>query len=477
MRCLAAAWLLFAAAGLAASRAAEPSCWPQFRGPHGAAVATGNHVYPTEIGPDQNVLWKIAVPPGQSSPIIWGDRIFLTAIRDRKLLTMAFDRSTGKPLWEAEAPYQKLEKVHQIGSHAQPTPATDGEHVISFFGSSGLLCYDMTGKPRWHLPLGPFKNDLGAGSSPILAGDLVLLNQDHDIDSFLLAVDKRTGRAVWKVDRSEFPVGYATPVLWEGNGRRQVVIAGSLRVVGYDLETGKEVWTVRGMARAVHMTPTIGPDGTLFAAGWTSGGDANDRFDVPGFDEMLSKHDANKNGTLEYEELPEGPLKMRFSMLDRDKDGHVTRQEYEFLRRVFDQAKNRVIAIKPNGQRDVTETNVRWEQRKYLPVVPSPLFYRGHLFLMRAGGLLATLDAGTGKLVKLERVPGGGDYYSSPVGADGKVYLLSQRGHLAVVSAAGEWELLHRARFEENVYATPALVEGRIYLRTAGHLYCLGRKP
>ncbi|MBY0525394.1 MAG: PQQ-binding-like beta-propeller repeat protein [Gemmataceae bacterium] len=470
------ATLLFSNAVLAAS-AAEPPSWPQFRGINGAAVAAGDHRYPAEIGPDQNVLWKIAVPSGHSSPVVWGDRLFLTAVRDQKLLTMAFDRATGKALWEVEAPCQKLEKVHQIGSHAQPTPATDGERVVSFFGSCGLLCYDTAGKLIWHHPLGPFKNDLGAGSSPVLAGDLVLLNQDHDIDSFLLAVDKRTGKTVWKVDRSEFPVGYATPVLWSANGRGQVVIAGSLRVVGYDLASGKEAWTVRGMARAVHMTPTVGSDGTLYVAGWTSGGDANDRFEVPSFDDMLAKHDANKNGTLELDELPDGPLKMRFSMLDRNKDGHVTREEYEFMRRVFDKATNRVLAIKPGGQGDVTETHVLWEQRKYLPVVPSPLLYEKHLFLVKAGGLLATLDARTGQMVKQERVPGGGDYYSSPVGGDGKVYLLSQRGHLAVVSAAGDWKVLHRSRFEADVYATPALVEGRIYLRTAGHLYCFGLKP
>lgn len=467
---------VFAASVLPAS-AAEP-IWPQFRGAGGSSLAVGEQNLPAEIGPDQNVIWKTAIPPGHSSPIIAGDRIFLTAVRDQKLLTLALDRATGKVLWQAEAPYQKLEKVHQIGSHAQPTPATDGERVISFFGSSGLLCYDIAGKQLWHLPMGPFKNDLGSGSSPVLAGDLVILNQDHDIDSFLIAVDKRTGKPVWKVERSEFPVGYATPVITEVNGKKQVVVSGSLRIAGYDLATGKELWTVRGMARAVHMTPTVGPDGTIFAAGWTGGGDDNDRFKIPSFDEMLAKNDANKNGTLEKEEVTEEPLKSRFSMLDRDKDTHVTREEYDFLRRVFDKAINRIIAIKPGGQGEISESHVMWEQRKYLSVVPSPLFYQGHLFLVRPAGLLATLNARTGELVAQERLPqAGGDYYASPVGGDGKVYLLSQRGQLNVVSATGQWRELHRSRFEEEVYATPALVEGRIYLRTTGHLYCFGLRP
>src|SRR5262249_39832850 len=158
-----------------------------------------------------------------------------------------------------------------------------------------------------------------------------------------------------------------------------------------------------------------GSDGTIYAAGWTSGGDETERFVVPSFDEMLEKYDKNKNGTLEYDELPAGPLKERFSMLDRDKDGHVTRAEYDFLRRVFDQARNRIIAIKPGGQGDISETHVLWSQRKYLPVIPSPLLYQGHLFLVKTGAILTTLDAKTGQPVKQERLPGGGDYYASPV--------------------------------------------------------------
>src|SRR5262249_9743350 len=154
-----------------------------------------------------------------------------------------------------------LEKIHQIGSYAQPSPVTDGRQVISYFGSSGLLCYDTAGKQLWHMPLGPYKNDLGAGSSPVLAGDRVLINQDNDLGSFLLAVDRRTGKPLWRTDRAEFTVGYATPVLWDVAGKKQVVVAGTLRAIGYDLETGAEIWTVRGLSRAVHMTPSVGPDG------------------------------------------------------------------------------------------------------------------------------------------------------------------------------------------------------------------------
>jgi outer membrane protein assembly factor BamB len=174
------------------------------------------------------------------------------------------------------------------------------------------------------------------------------------------------------------------------------------------------------------------------------------------------------------EELPAGPIKERFGMIDRDKDGHVTKAEYEFMKRVFDGAKNRIMAIRPGGVGDVTESHVLWSQRKYLPVVPSPLYYRGHLFLVKNGGILVSLDARTGQPVKQARIAGPGDYYSSPVAGDGKVFLVSQRGELTIASGEGSWRILGKADFGEEVYGTPALVDGRIYLRTKGHLYCFG---
>lgn len=454
---------------------AQAGSWPQFRGPGGRAVPDAEHPLPERIGPDESVLWKVALPPGHSSPVVVGDRIYLTAVRDRKLLTLALDRATGKQLWQAEAPHRQLEKIHSIGSHAQATPLADGERIVSFFGSCGLLCHDTGGKLLWQLPLGPFKNDLGAGSSPLLVGDLILLNQDHDIDSFLLAVDKRTGKVVWKVDRSEFWVSYASPILWEVKGRKQVVVAGSLRVVGYDLETGKEIWTVRGMARGMHLTPSIGPDGTLYVGGWTAGGSAAERIELPAFAAFLAEQDANRNGTLEATEMPAGPAKDRFNMLDRDKDGHITREEWEFGRQRFEAAQNRLVAIRPGGSGDVTASHVVWSQEQYLPVIPSPLVYRGGLYLVRNGGLFAVLDPGSGALRRQGRLFGSSNYYSSPVGADGKVWFASQSGDVTVVRVDPDWQVVCRARFGEEIFATPAVVEGRIYLRTAGHLYCLGK--
>lgn len=449
--------------------------WPQFRGvgSSGRAVPTAEKL-PVEIGPDTNVMWKTELPPGHSSPAIWRDRIFLTGVRGKQLVTMGLDRQTGRILWEAEAPHETLEAIHSIGSHAQCSPATDGERVVSFFGSSGLYCYDVTGKPLWNKRMGPFKNDFGAGSSPLIVEDRVILGQDHDTDSFLMALDKKTGETIWRTDRSEFSRNYCTPVIWEVAGKKQIVIAATLRVVGYDFTTGKELWTVRGVSRVVCMTPVIGDDGMLYAAGWSAGGEEGARVVLEPFDTLIGTIDANKNGSIEEKELPTGDVKQRFTQADRDKSGSITRAEYEEFRGLFDKSRNVVIAISPGGVGDVSASHVLWTHNKFVPFCASPLYYNSRIFTVKDGGILSCLDAKSGAAQKTGRLPGTGNYYASPVAGDGKVYLLSQRGVLTVINDSGDWQVLSTADFGEDTYATPALLDGRIYLRTAKHLYCFG---
>jgi outer membrane protein assembly factor BamB len=448
--------------------------WPQFRGPNCSGHAADPQPLPDKIGPNTNVLWKTPLPPGHSSPVVVSDRIYLTAVRDKHLLTLALDRNNGRVLWEREAPARALESVHAIGSHAQPTPTADSERVVSFFGSSGLFCYARDGKLLWHRLMGPFKNDFGAGSSPVLVGDRVLLCQDHDQDSLLLALNKRTGETLWKTDRSDFLRGYCTPVVWDVAGRQQVIVAGTLRVAGYDLETGKEVWTVRGIARTICMTPVIGAEGQLYVAGWSAGGDPGSPIAVEPFDNVLKRLDKNGNGKLETGELTTGPMAERFTQVDLDKDGSITRAEYERFQGLFREGRNAVLAIRGGGKGDITGSHVSWQNRRQVPFCASPLYLDGLIYTVKDGGFLASLDARSGELVQRDRVPGGGNYYSSPVAGDGKIYLVDQRGRLSVVRAGREWRVLSSGNFEEDIYATPALADGRIYVRTTGHLYCFG---
>ncbi len=457
--------------------AGKVAVWSQFRGEGGTALATGTGSLPDEIGPDKNVIWKVATPPGHGSPVLDEKRIYLAAEEDGKLFTVCLDRKTGKEIWRAEAPHQGLEEVHTIGSHAQSTPATDGERVVSFFGSCGLFCYDTEGKPLWHQPLGPFKNDFGAATSPIIVDDRVILVQDHDVGSFIAAYDKQNGKLVWQVDRSEFPRNYCSPIVCEVDGKKQIIVAATLRAIGYDLEDGKELWTVRGLSRVVCTTPVLGPGNMLYISGWAVGGDAADRVALVPYDEALAKHDANKNGALERSELTKGDdVERRFPQIDRDKSGAIDREEYEFHRALFESGRNVTLGVRLGGQGDLTQSNVAWEYTKFVPFCASPILVDGNVFTIKDGGILTSLDAASGEPGKTARVPGTGSYFASPVAGDGKLYLCSQKGHVSVIKPGAQWEVISDVDFGEEIYATPALVDGRIYLRTTGHLYCLGEK-
>ncbi len=470
--CVAIAALL-AGAGCRGTSARE---WPQFRGVNCAGVGRGA-APPVEIGPETNVVWKTPLPPGHSSPVVWGDRVYVTGVRDESLLTIALDAASGQILWERALEPRGEERIHSIGSHAQPSPATDGERVVSLFGAAGLVCYSADGDLEWTIPMGPFNDDFGAGSSPVIDGDRVIVAQDHDTDSFLRAIDKRTGDEIWHTDRAEFTRSYATPIVREWNGRREIVLAGTLRVVGYDYDSGDERWTARGLSRIVNVTPTVGRDGVVYVTGWAPGADAGDRISVPSFTDLVAEKDEDKSETLEADEIdPGGAIGRRFRQIDRDKDGRITRTEYEGMRHVFETAQNVIMAISPGGDGDVTSTHIRWTHDRMLPYVPSPVLVAGRIFMVKNSGIVSCLDAASGEVLKHGRVSGGGNYYSSPVVGGGHVYLLSERGELSVITAEADWQEVGSVAFNEDAYATPAIVGGRIYLRTSEHLYCFGEE-
>jgi hypothetical protein len=252
------------------------------------------------------------------------------------------------------------------------------------------------------------------------------------------------------------------------------VVVGALRAIGYDLQTGAEAWTVRGLARISNITPVAAADGTLYITEWAPGADESDRIHAEPFADITAKYDQDTSGTIEFDELPVGALKTRFPQIDRDKDERITAAEYEWMREIFNTAQNVVLAVKPGGQGDISESHVLWKQNRFLPYVPSPVHYDGILLMVKDGGICTSIDTTTGEFAKRGRLPQTGQYYSSPVVGDRKIYLLSQQGGLTVLSAERDWKVLHEADFKEDTYATPALVDGRIYLRTEKHMYCFG---
>lgn len=458
-------------AGCSATSAAEPA-WPQFRGPNATGVCPDSKPLPTEIGPETNVVWKVTTPAGISSPAVVGDAIYLTALEDGKLWTLALSAVDGHTLWKQEAEYEKLEKVHRVGSPATASVATDGEHVVSMFGSAGLFCYDRSGKLLWKLPLGPFDNQFGAPSSPIIVDDMVVLVEDHDNDSFLAAFDIKTGETRWRTDRSFYRRNYNSPVVWEQGGEKQVVVAGTAQVTAYDAQSGALRWFIRDGSRVISATPVVG-ENQLYVANSGGGEETN----LPSFATVAAGADANKNGELEAAELPNSLVKRFIDQFDRNDSGGLDEPEYESIREILSYARSVAMAIRPGAKGDATETHQAWTYTRSLPRNSSPLVYQGTLFFINDGGILTSLDAETGDMEKQGRLRGTDAYYSSPVAGDGKLYCISQKGRLTVVSAEPKWKTLADADFEEDVMATPALLDGKIYVRTAGHLYCFAEQP
>ena len=456
---------------IAAAHAGESS-WPQFRGPGGLGIGTGKP--PIEFNADKNVLWKVAVPRGHSSPCIWGNKIFLTGLDDGKLVTVCHARTDGRELWRAVAPAEKIEQTHRIGSPAASTPCSDGERVYVYFGSFGLLAYDFAGKELWKKPLPQPVVEFGTGASPILAGGKVIVVSDQDAGGYLLAVDASTGAEVWRKDRSEFRRGFSSPFLWKHDGLEELVIAGSIWVRSYELKDGRERWSCRGMARVSNATPTAG-DGLLLVSSWNVGGDEGGRVTMSPFTEFADANDRDKDGVLTKAEFPAGPVKDRFSQIDTDKDGRVTREEYDHMRDMFEKAENQLFTIKAGGQGDISASHLAWTTNKHLPYVSSPLCYDGRVYAMKNGGLASCYDAKSGKILyQAERIDAAGDYYSSAIGADGRIYIASQQGIVSVLAAGDTFTVLARNQIGEQVFATPAVLDGCIYLRTEKHVFAFG---
>jgi outer membrane protein assembly factor BamB len=461
--------------------------WSQFRGPNGSGVGDAVRL-PAQFGPAKNVVWKTPVPFGHSSPVIGGELIFLTgaeggaradAGREKvvdqggKLYTLAIQRSTGKIVWRREVPRPRLERYQPTNSPASPTPVTDGENVYVFFGDFGMLSYTKDGVERWRLRLGPFNNVNGHGSSPILYGDLVILVCDQDSGSYLLAVDTKTGRIRWKTPRPNQTRSYVTPAIFQPkDGPPELIVPGALQVTSYYAGTGEKAWWVRGLSWQPKSLPVIDGD-TIYVHAWEGGGDAETPSETPTFTDTLAKRDSNHDGKLSESEFADDPKMQRgYYLLDLNNDGFVDEHEWDFYR-ARRAARNNLLAIRHGGHGDLTGTNVIWSMQKFLPNCPSPLIYQGVMYLVKDGGILTALDPKTGRILKQGRLAGALDtYYASPIGAADKVFLLSQQGKATVIRAGPDWEVLAVNDLEDDTFATPAIFDNNLYLRTRGMLYC-----
>jgi outer membrane protein assembly factor BamB len=411
--------------------------WPQWRGPTGTGFAPSANP-PVEWSEKENIRWKIATPGiGHSTPIVWGNHIFLTAAlpvgdsrkprfsgapgahdnlpvsRRHQFIALAIDRKDGTLLWQTELSEEwPHEGGHYSGSLASASPVTDGESLFAFFGSYGLYCLDFDGNVQWQADLGKMnsKHGHGEGSSPALFGDKLVVNWDHEGQSFLVAFDKRSGAELWKVLRNEV-TSWATPLIVEYGGRAQVIVVGTDRVRGYELESGEVIWQCGGMSANIVASPVFA-DGMLFAG-----------------------------------------------------------SSYE---------KRALLAISLQGARgDITQTdNVVWSRFRGTPYVPSPLLYDGKLyFLTHYQGILSRVDAATGKdRPGAERLPGIRNVYASPVGAGGRVYITDLDGTTAVMSHADHFRPVAVNRLEDNFSASAAVVGDEIFLRGRKYLYCIAEQ-
>jgi outer membrane protein assembly factor BamB len=407
--------------------------WPQWRGPRGQGVSDEKNL-PLEWGPTKNIKWKTPVPGrGHSSPIVWGNRLFLTtsiegpeipgaaavkhvinnqvvklpdtvgAERSHTLKLICIDTDAGKVLWERTVHEGRMYDDRQkTNTYASSTPATDGRYVYAFFGSEGVYCYDFDGKQIWNASLGGIaKMGYGEGTSPIIFENLVIIQADKELGqgSFIAALDKTTGKQVWRTSRKN-RASWSTPVLVRGAKRVELIASGAESVVSYDPLTGKELWQAEGLISHAIPTPLVGDETVFVYAG------------------------------------------------SHDKRGYAVR---------------------------LSDSKILWRHDKGTAYVASGVLYDGNIYLITDSGIMTSLDARTGQLrYEGGRLPVATTFFASPVAFDGKVLITSQDGDTFVIAAGPKHELLKTNSIGEPVYASPAISGGRIFIRGERNLYCIG---
>jgi outer membrane protein assembly factor BamB len=381
--------------------------WPQFRGPSGDGRSAEKNL-PVAWSNSEGIAWKQSIPgEGHSSPIVWGDSIFVTtALPDGSRLLLRLSATDGKIEWQVPVAQAPRESMHRENSSASSTPATDGERVVTSFQSGNrvdLRCYDFSGKELWAVQPLKFEGEHGYSYSPIIYQNLVILDCRQESEAATLALDKKTGKVVWRNAPGRNRISHITPLIIDDGARVQLIVSGSGETRGYDPLTGREFWRCKGPSDVAVAGLAYG-EGLVFA---TAGYPARTR-----------------------------------------------------------------MAIKTTGNGDVTTTGVAWKLPRQVTYVPSPVYHEGHLYTVVDDGLLYCFDARTGETKWEERL--GGRHRSSLIFADGKIYATDDKGKTTIFLATpAAFQKLAENDLAEFCYATPAISEGRIFLRTARQLYCI----
>jgi len=484
---------------LAANGQQAKDQWNHFRGPNGQGVAPADQI-PVHFSPETSVLWKTFVPPGHSSVVIWDNRIFLTAsepANEKELITLAIDRRDGKIIWRKVVQAETQMRFHPLNNAASSTPAADERSVYVYFGTYGLLCYDHAGNQLWQRKIAMPKSKYGMATSPILYRDKVILALDGDDGSSrLLAVHRDTGQTVWEQPRSLFKAGWSTPMIWRHNDVEELVVLGSKRLTSYDPSTGAEIWWAGGFPQETVGIPVAGV-GLLFAGAAALGGRGDDALDAASTWKMtVDEFDRNRDNRIQRDEMTKGFAFIQRPELPKDNPGYgLPVRDMDVPLRIFDHDKNGIIseaewmqtmsgfaaisrpnlmAIRPGATEDARQSHLAWEIQRGIPETPSLLYCRGKLYLLRDGGWLTCLEAATGKELFRERIGAAGQYTASPIAAGDKLVVASVRGVVTVIQIDDTLKILARNNFAEAIFATPAVAENKIYLRTSGHLYAFG---
>ena len=482
-----------------ASIHAETANWNQFRGPNGQGVAEADHL-PAEFDPETKALWKTALPEGNSSPIVWDDRIFLTAneATDTKtLITLCINREDGSILWRKVVQAESRVRYHPMNNPSAPTPAADAERVFVYFGTFGLLCYDHAGNEVWRRPIKAPRNSYGMATSPILYGDtMIQVLDDNRGASRMLAVRRDTGKTVWEQPRLFMKSGWSTPTIWRHDTAEELVVLGAGRLTSYNPSTGDDIWWAGEMPRETVGVPVTG-EGLLFVSAASLGGRGETTWDAqPMWEIVCEDFDRNNDNQIQRSEMDDGFVIPFRPDLSKDVSGYAYHErDPDKLMTWFDTNKDRIIseeewfeqmksflsldepillAIRPGATRNARETHVAWEVRRGIPEIPSPLYYKGRLYLLRNGGVLTCLRASSGQELFREPICALGQYSASPIAGDDKIIAASVRGTVTVIQADDTLHILSRTDFGEKIYATPAIADNTLYLRTTEHLYALG---